>query len=74
MVLADSTSSANLPFASTSRFASPSREELPGKALTIRLFRAVPLKFKCADLNARATEVGIEELHLAHERLSIISP
>lgn len=54
----------------TIRVAGPA-EELPGEALTIRLFRAVPVKFKCGDLNARATEVGIEELHLAHEGLSI---
>lgn len=54
----------------TIRVAGPA-EELPGEALTIRLFRAVPVKFKCADLSARATEVGIEELHLAHEGLSI---
>jgi phage tail-like protein len=33
------------------------------------LKRALPIKFKTADLNARATEVGIEELHLAHEGL-----
>jgi phage tail-like protein len=44
-------------------------EDLPGEALTVRLLRAVPVKFKCGDLNARATDVGIEELHLAHEGL-----
>jgi phage tail-like protein len=38
-------------------------------ALTVELFRAMPVKFKSGDLNARATEVGIEELHLAHEGL-----
>lgn len=38
-------------------------------SLIIRLKRALPVKFKCADLNARATEIGIEELHLAHEGL-----
>ena len=48
--------------------------QLPGNdtsdsALTIRLKRALPVKFKCGDLNARTTEVGIEELHLAHEGL-----
>ena len=32
---------------------------------------ALPVKFKCGDLSARATEVGIEELHLAHEGLSL---
>lgn len=40
-------------------------------ALTVRLSRALPVKFKCGDLNARASEVGIEELHLAHEGLSL---
>ena len=40
-------------------------------ALTIRLFRALPVKFKSGDLSARATEVGIEELHLAHEGLTV---
>lgn len=47
------------------------QEDLPGSALTIRLYRAMPLKFKCGDLSARATEIGVEELHLAHEGLSI---
>lgn len=57
----------------TIRVAGPG-EELPGEALTIKLYRALPIKFKCADLSARATEVGIEELHLAHEGLSLESP
>jgi phage tail-like protein len=39
---------------------------------TVRLFRAMPVKFKSGDLNARATEVGIEELHLAHEGLTFL--
>jgi len=38
-----------------------------------RLKNVMPIKFKTADLNAKATEVGIEELHLAHEGLSLIS-
>jgi phage tail-like protein len=38
--------------------------------LTIQLFRALPVKFKSGDLNAKANEVGIEELHLAHEGLT----
>ncbi|MBS1874269.1 MAG: phage tail protein [Acidobacteria bacterium] len=38
-----------------------------------KLDRALPVKFKAADLNARSTEVGIEELHLAHEGLSRLS-
>ncbi|WP_272420665.1 phage tail protein [Polyangium jinanense] len=36
-----------------------------------KLSRAMPVKFKAADLNARATEVGIEELHLVHEGLTL---
>lgn len=39
--------------------------------MTIRLFKAMPVKFKSGDLNARANEVGIEEIHLAHEGLTI---
>jgi phage tail-like protein len=38
-----------------------------------KLRRALPVKFKAADLNARGTDVGIEELHLAHEGLSQVS-
>lgn len=40
--------------------------------LTWGLTRALPVKFKAADLNARGTEVGVEELHLAHEGLSLV--
>lgn len=40
-------------------------------AFTVRLTRALPVKFKCGDLSARATEIGIEELHLVHEGLSL---
>lgn len=39
--------------------------------LTWVLRRALPVKFKAAELNARGTEVGIEELHLAHEGLHL---
>jgi phage tail-like protein len=39
----------------------------PAMAWTLR--RALPVKFKCADLNARATDVGVEELHIVHEGL-----
>ena len=39
-----------------------------------QLQRAMPVKFKFADLNARGAEVGIEELHLAHEGLFAVSP
>lgn len=34
-----------------------------------RLERAMPVKFKAADFNARAADVGIEEIHLVHEGL-----
>ena len=40
--------------------------------LTWALKRALPVKFKAADLNARGTEIGIEELHLAHEGLHLM--
>lgn len=36
------------------------------------LRRCLPVKFKAPDLNAMATDVGIEELHLAHEGLLIV--
>ncbi|MCE9670512.1 phage tail protein [Myxococcus stipitatus] len=45
----------------------------PEVLLTWRLERAMPIKFKAADFNARASEVGIEELHLAHEGLFLES-
>lgn len=44
------------------------------KLMTWSLARCMPVKFKAADLNARATEVAVEELHLAHEGLSLDFP
>lgn len=41
--------------------------------LTWSLANALPIKFKAADLNAKGTDVGVEELHLAHEGLSLES-
>jgi phage tail-like protein len=41
-------------------------------AIAWQLDRAMPVKFKFADLNAKGTEVGIEELHLVHEGLSSV--
>lgn len=38
------------------------------------LERALPTKFKAADFNAKATDIGIEELHLVHEGLRLKSP
>ncbi len=44
-------------------------------AIAWQLDRAMPVKFKFADLNARGGgEVGIEELHLVHEGLSATAP
>ena len=37
------------------------------------LEKALAVKFKAADLSAQATEVGIEELHLAHEGLTQVA-
>lgn len=42
------------------------------RALTWRLRRALPVKFRAAPLDARSREVGIEELHLAHEGLQLM--
>lgn len=41
--------------------------------MAVQLKNVLPTKFKAADFNAKATEVGIEELHLAHEGLSLKS-
>jgi phage tail-like protein len=46
----------------------------PEPALIVRLARAMPIKLKIGDLNGTASEVGIEELHLAHEGLSLETP
>jgi phage tail-like protein len=34
-----------------------------------QLMRAMPVKLKSADLNAKGTDIAIEELHLVHEGL-----
>ena len=39
-----------------------------------QLDRAMPIKYKFADLNSRNSEVGIEELHLVHEGLWSVKP
>lgn len=39
--------------------------------MTWKLERAMPVKFKAADFNAKATEIGIEELHFVHEGLTL---
>jgi phage tail-like protein len=42
--------------------------------LAWQLDRAMPIKYKFADFNARNAEVGIEELHLVHEGLWSVTP
>jgi phage tail-like protein len=39
-----------------------------------QLDRAMPVKYKFADLNARNFEIGVEELHLVHEGLWSVTP
>jgi phage tail-like protein len=39
-----------------------------------QLDRAMPIKYKFADLNSRNSEIGIEELHLVHEGLWSVTP
>jgi phage tail-like protein len=41
--------------------------------LSWKLEKAIPVKFKAAELNAKSTEVGVEELQLAHEGLVMLS-
>ena len=40
--------------------------------VTWGLDRCLPVKFKAADLNAKGGDIGIEELHLAHEGLRLL--
>jgi phage tail-like protein len=42
--------------------------------LSWELRKALPIKFKAADLNAKGSDVGIEELHIAHEGLHLQAP
>ena len=37
-----------------------------------QLRSALPIKFKSADLDAKSSEVGIEELHLAHQGMILL--
>ena len=39
-----------------------------------KMSKALPIKFKAADLNAKGSEVGIEELHFVHEGLELEQP
>jgi phage tail-like protein len=40
--------------------------------LSWQLEKALPIKFKAADLNAKGSDIAIEELHLVHEGLSLV--
>ena len=40
--------------------------------LSWHLEKAIPVKFKAADLNARGTEIAVEELHVMHEGLRLL--
>jgi phage tail-like protein len=42
--------------------------------LAWQLDHAMPIKYKFSDFNAKNSEVGIEELHLAHEGLWSVTP
>ena len=39
-----------------------------------QLDKAMPVKYKFSDLNAKSAEIGIEELHLVHEGLWSVTP
>jgi phage tail-like protein len=42
--------------------------------LAWKIENAMPIKFKAADLNATGSDIAIEELHMAHEGLSLLKP
>jgi phage tail-like protein len=46
-------------------------EDLTNVVLTWKLLRAWPVKYRFGDLNAKGTDVAIEELVLAYERLEM---
>lgn len=49
--------------------------DLDGSAVMAwQLDRAMPIKYKFSDLNAKNGEIGIEELHLVHEGLWSVTP
>jgi phage tail-like protein len=39
-----------------------------------KLRNAMPVKFRVGDLNAKGSDVAVEELHLVHEGLSMVMP
>lgn len=60
---------ANGAFARRLRVTITLKDSADRPAMIWRLERAMPVKFKVADFNGRASDVGIEELHLVHEGL-----
>lgn len=40
--------------------------------ITWALDKCLPVKFKAAELNAKGNDIGVEELHLAHEGLRLV--
>ena len=46
-------------------------EDLTAVVLTWKLLRAWPVKYRFGDLNAKGTDVAVEELVLAYERLEM---
>ena len=49
--------------------------DIDGSAvLAWQLDKALPIKYKFSDFNAKNAEVGIEELHLVHEGLWSVTP
>jgi phage tail-like protein len=46
-------------------------EDLTAVVFTWKLLRARPVKYSFGDLNAKGTDVAIEELVLAYERLEM---
>jgi len=48
-------------------------QDAAGEAVvTWSLDHCMPVKFKASDLNAKGSDIGVEELHLAHEGLRLI--
>ena len=49
-------------------------DPIPEIRLVWRLRNAMPIKFRAGDLNAKGTDVAMEELHLVHEGLRLERP
>ena len=47
---------------------------VPEIRLVWRLRNAMPVKFRAGDLNAKGTDIAVEELHLVHEGLRLERP